>query len=96
MRILETAHHRNGVGGQPFHVVRFDRWDEPGVFTAIIVNQGNNLDDPDDETLNPTGHHSGQVNCFVLREDMGTVAFGVNSWRGDQAWADLIAAGFRP
>ena len=28
MRILETAYHRNGVGGVPFLAVTFADWDE--------------------------------------------------------------------
>ena len=35
-RILEVAHHRNGVSGQSFHAVRFTTPDAPGAFLATV------------------------------------------------------------
>lgn len=91
MKILETAHHRNGVGGVGFYVVRFTDWEgDDGVFNAIIPDH-----------MNPTYireaieegydyHKVDGVECYVLKEGMDTIAFFENSWRGDRAFSDLM------
>lgn len=76
LTLKEVARHRNGICGVPFTVVLFDDAVE-GRMVAIIFDSDR-----------------GSPRCAVLRvstlaEDGGTVAFGVNSWRGDQ-YADAL------
>jgi hypothetical protein len=66
LKILDTAHHRNGVAGTGFDVVLFKVLRERGAKVGIL------FDDP--------GY------CAVLDVTMlaaGDIAFGSNSWRGD-------------
>jgi hypothetical protein len=66
LKILHTAHHRNGVGGAPFNVVLFKVPRERGTKVGIL------FDAPD--------------HCAILDVSMlaaGDIAFGSNSWRGD-------------
>ena len=75
-RILQIAHHRNGVCGAPFYAIMFrdmegrqmlaTLFDEPGYCAVVCV---------DVETLTVDG-----------------VAMGANSWRGDQFEPELRAA----
>jgi hypothetical protein len=70
--VQAIAHHRNGVGGAPFHAVLFDEDkyahpDDQGRKVAVV------FDEPD--------------YCAVLDVKMlaaGDIAFGSNSWRGDE------------
>ena len=39
LKILDTAHHRNGVAGAPFDVVLFDVQREPGVKVAVLFDE---------------------------------------------------------
>ncbi len=67
LKILTTAHHRNGIDGAPFNVVLFKVQGERGTKVGIVFD-------------NP-GH------CAVLDVTLlvaGDIAFGSNSWRGDQ------------
>jgi hypothetical protein len=68
LRIIDTAHHRNGISGAPFDVALFE---DPGAEgsrkVAILFEQ--------------------PQHCAVLDVDklaQGNIAFGSNSWRGDQ------------
>jgi hypothetical protein len=69
--VIEVSAHRNGVGGEPFHAIRF-LWSPDGnaipeKFLAIVHDQ--------------PGY------CSVIGldrlEDMGVMFAGGNSWRGD-------------
>jgi hypothetical protein len=67
LTIIDIAHHRNGVAGTPFDVVLFK---ERGRATPTRV--GILFDDPG--------------SCAVLdvaKLAQGDIAFGSNSWRGD-------------
>ena len=63
--VQEVAYHRNGIGGEGFHVVTFDS----GLHELVgVVFEG-----------------EGRVAVFDRRRlGVGTIAFGDNSWRGDQ------------
>ena len=67
IRLIDTAHHRNGICGAPFHVFLFD--------------------DTSDENTRKLGilfekpHHCAVLDVAKLAE--GSIAFGVNSYRGD-------------
>jgi hypothetical protein len=66
LKILDTAHHRNGVAGTGFDVVLFKVLREPGAKVGILFDD--------------SGH------CAVLDVTLlaaGDIAFGSNSWRGD-------------
>jgi hypothetical protein len=73
LKIIHTAHHRNGVHGASFDLVLFeDRGLERSRKVGILFEQP---------------HH-----CAVLDVDklaQGDIAFGSNSWRGDEYERDL-------
>jgi hypothetical protein len=67
-QIIAIDHHRNGVGGSPFDVVVFRDSDEPRRWKVAILFEP-------------------QSCCAVLdvhKLAAGDIAFGSNSWRGDQ------------
>jgi hypothetical protein len=67
IRVIDAAHHRNGICGAPFHVVLFrDTGDENTQKVAIV------FDEP---------HHCAVLDVTKLAR--GSIAFGVNSYRGD-------------
>jgi hypothetical protein len=66
LKIINAAHHRNGVAGSPFDVVLFKVEREHGVKVGVLFDD------------------SGA--CAVLdvaKLAAGDIAFGSNSWRGD-------------
>ena len=71
IKIQEIAHHRNGVGGEPFYVVRFRNAPysktEEHEFIAILFEQG--------------GYCA--VIAISLIDSVGVAFAGGNSWRGD-------------
>lgn len=88
MKVIDIAHHRNGSGGDPFSLVTFTDWDRAArpssTYLAVI---------PDDQRYAPP-HALRETECYVTEIDLlPDTAFGVNSFRGDVAWTDLIAAG---
>jgi hypothetical protein len=72
IKIIDTAHHRNGVGGAPFDVVLFKVAREPGRKVAIL------FDAP---------YHCAVLDVTLLAA--GDIAFGLNSWRGDDFEPEL-------
>jgi len=65
LKIIDTAHHRNGISGATFDLVMFHDGDSRKVAIPFEAP-----------------HH-----CAVLDVDklaQGDIAFGSNSWRGDQ------------
>ena len=75
LKIIDTAHHRNGVAGSPFDVVLFKVQREPGVKVGVLF---------DDRGA-----------CAVLDVALlaaGDIAFGSNSWRGDEYEPELRRA----
>lgn len=78
--VEEVAYHRNGVGGEGFHVVKF---------------RGELAEGPDGDThmVAVVFDEPGAVAVFD-REllGMGMIAFGQNSWRGDNYEEVLRAA----
>lgn len=67
-RIINIARHRNGVGGAPFDVVLFKDTGEGGSRKVAILFELESF-------------------CAVLDVDKlatGDIAFGSNSWRGDE------------
>jgi hypothetical protein len=78
MKVLEIAHHRNGVRGKPFYAVRFTDKVVGGEkeFLGVV---------PSPENSDPGECY---VVCLDLIPSVG-VAFGHNSWRGDH-YADRL------
>jgi hypothetical protein len=68
LRILNIAYHRNGVGGAPFHVIVFRDSEHKTSLKLSIV-----FDEP---------WHTAVLDINKLAER--DIAFGSNSWRGDQ------------
>ncbi len=67
LKIIDTARHRNGVHGAPFHVALFKQRGSSECKLAILFDEPNH--------------------CAVLDMDLlanGDIAFGSNSWRGDE------------
>jgi hypothetical protein len=73
LKILDTAHHRNGICGAPFHVVLFHDCGPKGSRKVAIV-----FDEP---------HHCAVLDVTKLAA--GDIAFGSNSFRGDHYEAAL-------
>ena len=68
IRVIETACHRNGICGAPFHVVLFhDTGDENTRKVGILFEEP---------------YHCAVLDVAKLAE--GSIAFGVNSYRGDR------------
>jgi hypothetical protein len=68
LRIIDIAYHRNGVCGAPFHVVLFHDTDDENTRKVAIL-----FDEP---------HHCAVLDIPKLAQ--GSIAFGVNSYRGDR------------
>jgi hypothetical protein len=76
LKIIAIAHHRNGVGGAPFDVVLFKDRGPQGSRKVAILFEGDSF-------------------CAVLdvaKLAEGDVAFGSNSWRGDEYESELRTA----
>ncbi|MFZ1932672.1 MAG: hypothetical protein WCB27_25385 [Thermoguttaceae bacterium] len=76
LKIIHTAHHRNGVHGASFDLVLFkDRGPERSRKIGILFEQP---------------HHCAVLDVAKLAQ--GDIAFGSNSWRGDEYEPDLRKA----
>jgi hypothetical protein len=68
IHVIDTAYHRNGISGAPFHVVLFrDTSDENTRKVGILFEEP---------------YHCAVFDVAKLAE--GRIAFGVNSYRGDR------------
>jgi hypothetical protein len=74
--IQKITHHRNGVGGAPFDVFLFKDSESKGRRKLGIL-----FEEP---------HHCAVLDVAQLAE--GDIAFGSNSWRGDDYEPHLRAA----
>jgi hypothetical protein len=68
LKIIDTAHHRNGIDGAPFAVALFEDAGPEGSRKVAILFQ-----EP---------HHCAVLDVGKLAQ--GVITFGLNSWRGDQ------------
>jgi hypothetical protein len=68
LKIIDTAHHRNGISGAPFDVALFEERDPEASRKIGIIFQ-----EP---------HHCAVLDVGKLTQ--GDITFGSNSWRGDQ------------
>lgn len=66
--ILDIASHRNGTSGAPFHVVLFADHDPERGSRKVAI-------------LFDERHHCAVLDVAMLHD--GDIAFGSNSWRGD-------------
>ena len=76
LKIIAVAHHRNGIDGAPFDIVLFKDRGAAGSRKVGIV-----FDEP---------HHCAVLD--VVKLAAGDIAFGSNSWRGDDYEPHLRAA----
>jgi hypothetical protein len=67
IRVIDWAHHRNGVGGAPFHLVLFDDVDDENTRKVAVL-----FKEP---------YHCAVLD--VTKLSAGDIAFGSNSYRGD-------------
>lgn len=77
-RIIEIDFHRNGIGGAPFHAVVFTHIDDAGERRRMLAT-----------VFEEEGAVSVVATDRLLEQG---VAFGVNSWRGDQFEPELRKA----
>lgn len=82
MKVQEIAYHRNGVSGEPFYVVTFT--DDGRDMVAVVFPDDTGSFTKPDTFTNP---HTAVFDRQLLGE--GTIAFGVNSFRGDHFDSDL-------
>jgi len=81
IKLVSEAWHRNGICGTGFDVALFDATIDSGPQRMVAI-----LRSPEDENVG--------VDCFVLdvaKLAAGDIAFGSNSWRGDDFAPDLRA-----
>jgi hypothetical protein len=72
---ISVAHHRNGVSGEPFHCVIFDKTDNDGTTRMLAVRFA---DDEGEGFQNP------RIAVFDLALlSQSDIEFGSNSFRGD-------------
>lgn len=86
--IESVAYHRNGVSGEGFYVVTFQK-DEDGVSTPMVGI----VFDYDDWLTKPGQFRNCEV--AVLNRELvgeGDIRFGYNSFRGDHFASDLYEA----
>jgi hypothetical protein len=72
---ISVAHHRNGVSGEPFHCVIFDKTDGDGTTRMLAVRFA---DDEGEGFQNP---RIAVFDVALLYES--DIEFGSNSFRGD-------------
>ena len=76
IRIIDTAHHRNGMCGAPFQVVLFEDIDDENTRKVGILFEEK--------------YHCAVLDVAKLAR--GEIAFGVNSYRGDRFESVLRSA----
>lgn len=89
-RVLSAAYHRNGVGGTGFYVgiVEYTGGDFAGQRMHVVtvptpLTEGENAGEIDDAAFWPDIYVTDLDLAAGTRGD-ATVAFGLNSWRGDR------------
>lgn len=95
--VMSAAHHRNGVSGRGFYVGIVKHWgdlpegEDPRLLQVIAVPED---DAPEDVTKITFENGSGAeiyVTDLMVIAKQGTVAFGLNSFRGDHFYAEARA-----
>ena len=81
---LKVAHHRNGVGGEPFHCVIFDNTEDGKTNRMLAVRFADNEGE---------GYQNPRIAVFdiALLND-SVIEFGQNSFRGDHFADDIDQA----
>ena len=81
---LKVAYHRNGVCGEPFHIVLFDKEEDGQIDRMIAIRF---QDDKNDGFKNP---RIAVLNVSLLNDSV--IEFGENSFRGDHFASDIDQA----
>src|SRR5258708_5809710 len=93
VKVSSVAYHRNGIGGDPFYVCLFtDSEQRNAQFVGIVPSVY--VSDEDHEAPDFSAE-SGCQPCYVLDVNLlaaGDIAFGSNSWRGDNYFETLRLA----
>lgn len=95
--VMSAAHHRNGVSGRGFYVGIVKHWGDlpegadPRLLQVIAVPE----DDAPEDASKMTFENGYGVEIYVtdlmVIAKQGTVAFGLNSFRGDHFYAEAQA-----
>lgn len=95
--VMSAAHHRNGVSGRGFYVGIVKHWgdlpegEDPRLLQVIAVPE----DDAPEDISKITFENGSGVEIYVtdlmVIAKQGTVAFGINSFRGDHFFAEARA-----
>lgn len=90
--VMSADHHRNGSGGRGFYVGLVKRWEDgvPHLFQVIATPEPNQ-DDVSKMTFDTGEGIEIYVTDLMVIAQQGTVAFGKNSWRGDNFLAEARA-----
>ena len=81
---ISVAHHRNGVSGEPFHCVIFDKIEHGETIRMLAVRF------PDDEGEGFQNPRIAVFDVALLYES--NIEFGSNSFRGDHFVDDIDKA----
>ena len=87
-KVHQCAYHRNGVGGEAFWAVVFDSTDDDGRSRRMLASVFA------DDVARRQAHPGTSLNPHIAVYDIGLlaevgVAFGANSWRGDNYFEPL-------
>ncbi len=94
---MSAAHHRNGVSGRGFYVGIVKHWGdlpegaEPRLLQVIAVPEDDAPEDVSKITFENGSGAEIYVTDLMVIAKQGTVAFGINSFRGDRFYAEARA-----
>lgn len=94
--VMSAAHHRNGSGGRPFYVGIVKHWgdlaegEDPRLLQIIATPVDGEADLSKMKFDDGNGVEVYVTDLMVIAQ-RGTVAFGINSFRGDHFYAEAVA-----
>lgn len=95
--VMSAAHHRNGVSGRGFYVGIVKHWgdlaegEDPRLLQVIAVPEDDAPEDVSKITFENGSGAEIYVTDLMVIAKQGTVAFGLNSFRGDHFYAEARA-----
>lgn len=95
--VMSAAHHRNGVSGRGFYVGIVKHWgdlpegEDPRLLQVIAVPEDDAPEDVSKITFENGSGAEIYVTDLMVIAKQGTVAFGINSFRGDHFYAEARA-----
>jgi hypothetical protein len=91
IEVEAVSHHRNGVGGEPFYVVRFEdhtKGESRDRKIGVVFDYIPNTYRAAEPGLFPDPPFNPRVAVLSL-DRLPDISFGINSWRGDN-YADML------